>query len=138
LLNWCDRNDVDYIVGIARNPRLEALVEPLWDIVKQRHAQRKAHGETGSTKAFWRYRYQAKSWRYARDVIAKAELTDKGTNRRYGESNQRPAVGPLCQTNVLQALVEQSVAFDVIDAGLRSIREPAKLLLKTLYEPECS
>lgn len=83
LLNWCDRNSVDYIVGIARNPRLEALVEPLWAMVKQHHAQRKAHGGSGSTKAFWRYRYQAKSWRYARDVIAKAELTDKGTNPRF-------------------------------------------------------
>ena len=83
LLNWCDRNGVDYIVGIARNPRLEALVEPLWGMVKQHHAQRKAHGESGSIKAFWRYRYQAKSWRYARDVIAKAELTDKGTNPRF-------------------------------------------------------
>ncbi len=83
LLNWCDRKGVDYIVGMARNARLEALVEPLWGFVEQRHAQRKAQGYMGSTKAFWRYRYQAKRWRYARDVIAKAELTDKGTNPRF-------------------------------------------------------
>ena len=83
ILNWCDRNGVDYIVGIARNPRLEALVEPLWGFVEQQHSQRKAQGHSGSTKAFWRYQYQAKSWRYARDVIAKAELTDKGTNPRF-------------------------------------------------------
>jgi len=83
MLNWCDRNGVDYIVGIARNLRLEALVEPLWGFVEQYHSKRKAQGHSGSTKAFWRYQYQAKSWRYARDVIAKAELTDKGSNPRF-------------------------------------------------------
>ena len=83
VLNWCERNQVDYLVGIARNNRLEALIEPLWKHVEQRHATRREQGHTGSTKCFWRYRYQAGSWKAARDVIAKAEVSDKGRNPRF-------------------------------------------------------
>lgn len=77
VLNWCDRNQVDYLVGIARNSRLEAMVEPLWGYVESRHSG------SGSTKGFWRYRYQAGSWKHPRDVIAKIEVTNKGRNPRF-------------------------------------------------------
>lgn len=77
ILNWCERNQVDYLVGIARNSRLEAMVKPLWDYVESHHAG------SGSTKCFWRYRYKAGSWKYARDVIAKIEVTHKGRNPRF-------------------------------------------------------
>lgn len=83
VLNWCERNRVDYLVGIARNSRLEALLEPLWKHVEQYHVKRRKEGQTGSTKGFWRYRYQAGSWKKARSVIGKAEVTDKGRNPRF-------------------------------------------------------
>ena len=83
VLNWCERNRVDYLVGIARNSRLEALVEPLWKHLEQRHAARRKQGVTGATKWFWRYHYQAGSWKNARDVIAKIEVTEKGRNPRF-------------------------------------------------------
>lgn len=83
VLNWCERNRVDYLVGIARNSRLEALVEPLWKHLEPRHAARRNQDMTGATKWFWRYRYQAGSWKNARDVIAKIEVTDKGRNPRF-------------------------------------------------------
>ena len=27
IINWCERSDVHYIIGLARNPKLEARVE---------------------------------------------------------------------------------------------------------------
>ncbi|GGB87471.1 IS1380 family transposase [Marinobacterium zhoushanense] len=83
ILSWCERNHVDYLVGIARNARLEALIEPLWPRVERHHATRRRQGHTDSTRWFWRYRYWAGSWHCARDVIAKAEVTDKGRNPRF-------------------------------------------------------
>ena len=29
MMNWCDKNNIDYIIGIARNSRLEELAAPL-------------------------------------------------------------------------------------------------------------
>ena len=83
VLNWCDRNGVDYIVGIARNPRLEAMINRSWDYVESQHQQRKALGIKGATRCFWRYTYQADSWKHPREVIAKIEVTDKGRNPRF-------------------------------------------------------
>ncbi|WP_207064098.1 IS1380 family transposase [Motiliproteus sp. SC1-56] len=83
ILNWCERHSVDYLVGIARNKRLEALVKPMWRHVEKRHQQRRQQGDEGSTRWFWRYRYRAGSWRKTRDVIAKMEVTDKGRNPRF-------------------------------------------------------
>lgn len=83
ILGWCERNRVDYLVGIARNSRLEALIEPLWKHLEPRHIARKKQGIAGATKWFWRYSYQAGSWKKARDVIAKIEMTGKGRNPRF-------------------------------------------------------
>ncbi len=83
ILNWCERHGVDYLVGIARNSRLEALVAPTWVLVEKRHQQRKRAGEAGSNRWFWRYPYPAGSWRKTRGVIAKMEVTDKGRNPRF-------------------------------------------------------
>lgn len=83
ILNWCERNRVDYLVGIARNKRLEAMVAPVWEHVEKHHDQRRRRAETGSTRWFWLYRYQAGSWKKARKVIAKMEVTDKGRNPRF-------------------------------------------------------
>ena len=30
VVHWCARRGVDYLVGIARNSRLQALLKPLW------------------------------------------------------------------------------------------------------------
>ena len=74
---------MDYLVGIARNKRLEAMINPVWRHVEKRHVERQQQGLSGSTRWFWRYRYQAGSWKQARDVIAKMEVTDKGRNPRF-------------------------------------------------------
>jgi len=35
MLGWCERHDVKYIVGIARNKRLEQTIEPAMQLVEQ-------------------------------------------------------------------------------------------------------
>ncbi len=78
ILNWCERHRVDYLVGIARNRRLEALVDPVWPHAEQRHQQRRQEGLPGSTRWFWRYPYRAGSWRKTRSVIARWRSQIKG------------------------------------------------------------
>ncbi len=80
---------MDYLVGIARNKRLEAMVAPVWSHAEKRHSERRRRDEAGSIKWFWRYRYQAGSWNKPRDLIAKMEVTDKGRNPRFVVTSQK-------------------------------------------------
>lgn len=82
LLSWCDRHDVKYIVGIARNERLVAAATKVL-----RQAER-AYEQTGEKqRLFTAFDYAAGSWGRVRWVIAKAEHTDKGSNPRFIVTN---------------------------------------------------
>jgi hypothetical protein len=78
MLRWCEHNDIGYIVGLARNTRLEALLAPTL-------AEAQAEFKTTQTKVrkFIELRYAAQSWDKERRVIAKAEHTAKGANPRF-------------------------------------------------------
>ena len=82
MLSWCERNDVGYIVGIAKNQRLNALTAQL-----QRDAE--AYFATSGTKVRWftDFQYAAGSWDCKRRVIGKIEHTAKGANPRYVVTN---------------------------------------------------
>jgi len=82
MLSWCERNNVGYIVGIAKNQRLNALTAQL-----QLDAQ-ECHAALGSkVRWFTDIQYAAGSWKRRRRVIAKIEHTDKGSNPRYVVTN---------------------------------------------------
>lgn len=82
ILGWCDRHDVGYIVGVARNERLQAIGESL----QQRAAEE--YERTGETqRLFGSFEYAAKSWTWLRLVIHKAEHTHKGANPRFVVTN---------------------------------------------------
>lgn len=52
-----------------------------WEYVESKHQQCKALGiKGGATRCFWRFTYQADSWRHLREVIAKIKVTDKDRN----------------------------------------------------------
>ena len=78
MLRWCERNDIHYIVGLARNARLEALLAPTL-------TEAEAEFKTTQTKVrkFAELSYAAKSWDQERRVIGKAEHTAKGANPRF-------------------------------------------------------
>ncbi|MEX1196231.1 MAG: IS1380 family transposase [Pseudohongiellaceae bacterium] len=78
MLRWCEKNKVDYVVGLAKNARLLALLQ---EPMKQAAA---AFAETKEKQRhFVRLDYAAQSWDRPRTVIAKAEHTEKGANPRF-------------------------------------------------------
>ena len=78
MLRWCERARVDYVVGLARNSRLEALGRPL---LAQAEA---AYGVEGTKQRLFGWLdYGAYSWDKERRVIAKAEFSAKGKNPRF-------------------------------------------------------
>ena len=78
MFNWCERNRVDYIVGLSRNERLKAMSRDL------RILSEGLYKHTGQKqRAFDHFHYGAKSWKTQRRVIAKCEHSDKGENLRF-------------------------------------------------------
>jgi len=82
MLTWCERKGVGYIVGLAKNKRLDALAE-MW------MAWAKAgYDHTGEKqRLFAELRYGAKTWGRERRVIARLEHGEKGANPRYLVTN---------------------------------------------------
>jgi hypothetical protein len=82
MLAWCESHDVGYIVGIAKNPRLDALAAPWME-------QARAGFEASSLKQrlFVDLSYAAKTWDRERRVIARLEHGPKGANPRYIVTN---------------------------------------------------
>jgi hypothetical protein len=80
LLSWCEEQPgVEYVIGLARNSRLESELAPAMDRAKLLHAQTRM-----AARVFHRFSYQTqKSWSQPRLVIGKAEWLDKGANPRF-------------------------------------------------------
>lgn len=78
MLRWCEKNGVDYVVGLAKNARLLALLEgPMAEAARAFEASREKQ------RHFVRMEYAAQNWDVPRAVIAKAEHTEKGANPRF-------------------------------------------------------
>jgi hypothetical protein len=78
MLGWCERNRVDYVVGLAKNSRVLALAKPLTDMADY------GFGLTRQKqRLFDCFDYAALSWDHPRRVIAKAEHGSKGPNPRF-------------------------------------------------------
>jgi hypothetical protein len=82
LLSWCDRNDVKYVAGIARNERLLAAAARL-----MRQAEKEFTRTGNKQRLFAAFDYAAFTWTHMRWVIAKAEHTDKESNPRFAITN---------------------------------------------------
>ena len=90
LMRWCDRHDVFYVFGLARNQRLETLLQP----TIERAAE--AWDQTGQKqRLFAEFHYAAKTWDRPRRVIGKAEHTAKGPNPRFVVTNLPDATASL-------------------------------------------
>lgn len=82
MLRWCEDNAVNYIVGIAKNKRLNSLAEAFFNEAQARfeHTARKQC-------QFHEILYAAKTWDKPRRVIVKAEHSARGSNPRYLVTN---------------------------------------------------
>ena len=82
MLRWCDNNRVGYIVGLAKNKRINAIAA---DLMAEAEAQYEATGE--KQRLFGETMYAAKSWDRERRIIMKAEYGRQGSNPRYVVTN---------------------------------------------------
>ena len=78
MLNWCERWDVDYIIGLSRNPRLEKYLAPTMAMAQDAYADSRE-----KQRMFTDFDYGAKTWKRMRRVIGKAEVTVHGVNPRF-------------------------------------------------------
>src|SRR2546426_10835887 len=83
---WCEQNQVDYVLGLAKNQRLKAEIAPE---LEQAAAEYAATGQ--AARVFKEFTYQTReSWSRARRVIAKAEHLEKGANPRFVVTSLSP------------------------------------------------
>lgn len=82
MFEWCEKNDVDYIVGIAKNNRLLNKSAPLLQ-----QARRQYRTEGKKQRLFGNFFYATGTWKRQRRVIVKAEHNSKGQNPRYVVTN---------------------------------------------------
>jgi hypothetical protein len=82
LLQWCERSNVGYVIGLARNARLHAAVE----LAEAGLAD--AYATSGSKqRLIGEFTYAAKSWGRERRVITRLEYGAQGTNPRFIVTN---------------------------------------------------
>src|SRR5207245_1626087 len=86
LLSWCEANRIDYVMGLAKNVRLNKEIA---DEMKSAEAQFKETGK--SARVFKDFRYQTReSWTRERRVVGKAEFMEKGANPRFVVTSLTP------------------------------------------------
>jgi len=79
LMAWCEREGMDYIFGLAQNPRLKKLIESEMAQAEKQYEETKA-----PARVFSGFFYATENtWSRERRVIAKAEHLDKGANPRF-------------------------------------------------------
>ncbi len=83
LLRWCDRHDVQYVVGLARNSVLQGLLADTMDKAAEQFeaTQRKQ-------RLFCEFQYAAGTWDRPRRIIGKAEHSSRGANPRFIVTNR--------------------------------------------------
>jgi hypothetical protein len=82
ILSWCEKNSVQYVVGLAGNKRNKKLTAELVDSAKAAFEKTKE-----KQKMFDWITYGAESWHAERTVVAKVEYGEKGENIRFVVTN---------------------------------------------------
>ena len=78
LMKWCEKHDIDYVLGIGRNKVLERQIAPLMDQAEAAFEETKE-----KQRLFDEIQYAAGTWDRPRRVIMKAERLEAGPNRRF-------------------------------------------------------
>ncbi len=79
IMVWCEANDVDFVLGLAKNDRLRQ------NIADEMQQAKTEFEETGlAARVFGDFEYRTlKSWSRNRRVVGKAEYLAKGENPRF-------------------------------------------------------
>ena len=78
-MDWCEGHQVDYVFGLARNSRLETILEP-----QLREASAQFNRTQKRARIFTEFQYETvDSWSRPRRVIGKAEHTEGKSNPRF-------------------------------------------------------
>jgi hypothetical protein len=84
IMAWCESAGIYYCLGMARNSRLEGMLERAKRVATERHIL------TGGTTArsFMELEYRThRTWSRTRRVVGKAEVSSKGNNPRFIVTN---------------------------------------------------
>jgi Transposase DDE domain group 1 len=82
IINYCERAGVHYIIGLARNARLQGITEFMELAMKDAFEQTK-HKQ----REIGEFMYAAQSWAKERRVITRLEFGEQGNNPRYVVTN---------------------------------------------------
>jgi hypothetical protein len=76
---WCEADGVDYVLGLAQNTRLVAMIA-----AESEQARQQFEATRQPARVFAEIRYQTlETWSRERRVVAKAEHLAKGANPRF-------------------------------------------------------
>jgi len=79
LMAWCEENQVDYVLGLAKNQRLNVEISAEMD-----EAKKQFHQTNSAARVYRDFEYRTlESWSCSRRVIGKAEYLRKGANPRF-------------------------------------------------------
>lgn len=86
IMKWCEDNDISYVFGLQKNPR---LIDEISDEMAQ---AREVFEQTGeAARVFKDFRYRTRdSWSCERRVVGKAEYTTDKENPRFIVTNLPP------------------------------------------------
>lgn len=82
IMNWCERSNVHYVIGLARNPRLEAQVQYAQLMLAEQY-------ELSGVKQRWisEFTYAANTWAHERRIVTRLEWGSQGGNPRFVVTN---------------------------------------------------
>jgi hypothetical protein len=80
IMTWCERQGIDYVFGMAKNPRLLTEIETE---LKAAETESIRTGQMARIFKNLRYRTLQETWSCMRRVVAKAEHLNQGSNPRF-------------------------------------------------------
>jgi hypothetical protein len=87
LIRWCERNRVGYVIGVARNARLQRIVEGWERLMEERYMATRE-----KQRLIREFIYAAKTWNVERRIVTRLEFGSQGNNPRFIVTNlERPA-----------------------------------------------
>jgi len=78
IMHWCEKNNVDFIIGYTKNKVVLSRTQEMLDRVKEAFAK---SGE--KQREFVDFMYRAGTWKRERRIISKAEYNKLGENNRF-------------------------------------------------------